>query len=69
MGRTEPGEIDPGSQPTATHFTSTVGAPAFSGFGESGKKIGAYRISVCSGKVAWESSTGPSSKTRSGASH
>src|SRR5215469_1125101 len=42
--RTEPGEIDPGSQPTATHFTSTVGAPAFSGFGESGKKIGAYRI-------------------------
>src|SRR5215469_12907692 len=42
--RTEPGEIDPGSQPTATHFTSTAGAPAFSGFGESSKKIGGYRV-------------------------
>jgi len=42
--RTEPGELDAGSQPTATSFTSTGGAPTWSSLRESHPNIGAYRI-------------------------
>jgi len=42
--RTEPGEFEPGSQPTANSFTRTGRALAFSGLGEPSPKIGTYRI-------------------------
>jgi len=42
--RTELGKLDPGSQPTATSFTSTAGAPAWSSLREPCPNIGAYRI-------------------------
>jgi hypothetical protein len=42
--RTEPGEPDPGSQPTATRFTSARGAATLSGLAEPCPNIGAYRI-------------------------
>ena len=43
-GRTEPGQLDPGSQPTVTSFTRTAGAPELNSLGELHPNIGAYRI-------------------------
>jgi eukaryotic-like serine/threonine-protein kinase len=42
--RIEPGELDPGLQPTATSLTSTGSVPAWSGLQQSHGNIGSYRI-------------------------
>jgi len=42
--RIDPGELDPGVQPTAANLTSTGSVPAWSGLQQSHENIGSYRI-------------------------